>query len=102
MFFHDDESGQTLIGEAALSLALSDKDISVDTLLAQLRLFAENEISDLRLIQISDATHWLRCFRQPGQRNPPALYWLAGNDDDGEGKHAGDVVRLRPENDDDR
>lgn len=102
MFFHDDESGHNIIGEAALSLALSDKDISVNTLLAQLRLLAENETSDLRLMQISDASNWLRSFRRPGQRTRAAHPWLAGNNDGIEGKHSGVVVRLRPENDDER
>ncbi|KGT95133.1 hypothetical protein NG99_05775 [Erwinia typographi] len=102
MLFHDDELGHTIIGEAALSLALGDKDISVETLIEQLSLIAENETSDARLVQITDARNWLKSFRQPGQKYPSAWHWLTEAGSEGEISLSGDVVRFRPDNDDER
>ncbi|WP_376748126.1 hypothetical protein [Pantoea septica] len=102
VLFHNDEKGHAIIGEAVISLALGEKEISVETLIAELSRMAENETHAARLTAISEARRWLKSHQHHDIRDRSELHWLtvAGREDDG--KHSEDVIRLRPENDDER
>ncbi|MGE9552994.1 hypothetical protein ACQPT2_17680 [Erwinia amylovora] len=99
MLFHDDELGHTIIGEAALSLALGGKDINVEALIAELNLLAECETCETRLSQISDARSWLKSFNQPGKRNSLSGQWMMSEGHNSNVEHSGDVIRFRLKND---
>jgi len=54
-----DEKGYVIIGEAALSLALKEKDIEVTSLINELSRMAESSVSDERIYSIFEAKNWL-------------------------------------------
>ena len=80
MLIQDDEKGHVIIGEAALSLALGEREISVASLLIQLGHMAKAGGSHNRLAQIAEARNWLSSFSTPegAERNVPYLQTLAG------------------------
>lgn len=102
MLFHDDEKGYAVIGEAVISLALGEKEISVDTLIAELGLMAETETRAARLSDITEARRWLQGYRHQAIRHQSGPHWLTVADKDKDGRHSEDVIRLRPENDDEK
>jgi len=69
-----DEIGHVIIGEAALSLALSEKKISVHSLINELESMANAGGNDARLIAISEARTWLKSFDQPEHVVPHVPY----------------------------
>jgi hypothetical protein len=79
-----DGKGHVIIGEAALSLALGEREISVHSLISQLGHMAEAGGSDSRLTEISEARSWLKSFHEPEQavRHVPYLQTLAGLNDE--------------------
>lgn len=80
MLFRDDEKGHVIIGEAALSLALGEKEISIASLFTQLGFMAKSERNEDRLTKISEARSWLSSFKSPAvaQKQVPYLQTLAG------------------------
>ncbi|MEB6537105.1 hypothetical protein MXM51_21595 [Pantoea stewartii] len=66
MLLQNDEKGHVIIGEAALHLALADREINVSSLLNELRLMTTDHCSDDRRSRISEARSWLRAFITPG------------------------------------
>ena len=80
MLFRDDEKGHVIIGEAALSLALGEKEISIATLFTQLGCMAKSESNAKRLTQITEARNWLTSFESPtaALKQVPYLQTLAG------------------------
>ena len=80
MLIQDDEKGHVSIGEAALSLALGEREISVASLLSELGLMAKAGGSPDRLAKIADARRWLNSFSSPegAWRDVPYLQTLAG------------------------
>lgn len=64
MIISDEEKGHVIIGEAAVNLIFNREEISLETLLNELKVMAENEPSDERVIAISAARNWLKTFRQ--------------------------------------
>ncbi|NIF23990.1 hypothetical protein [Candidatus Pantoea multigeneris] len=84
MSIHNDGKGHVIIGEAALSLALSEKEISVRSLISELKHMAEAGGNDNRLTEISEARDWLKSFHEPEQavRHVPYLQTLAGLNDE--------------------
>ena len=80
MLFHNDDKGHIIIGEAALSLALSKKEISIATLLTELGYMERSTGNTGRLTQITAATSWLRSFDSPqsAEKHVPYLQTLAG------------------------
>jgi len=79
VLFQNDEKGHVIIGEAALSLALGEKEISIASLFTQLGYMAKSESNTDRLTQISEARHWLSSFKSPSvaQQQVPYLQTLA-------------------------
>jgi len=73
-----------IIGEAALSLALGEKEISVQSLIAELEHMVQAGDSDKRLAEISEARSWLKSFHEPEKavRRVPYLQTLAGLNDE--------------------
>ncbi|KAA8670867.1 MULTISPECIES: hypothetical protein [Pantoea] len=84
MSIQHDGKGHVIIGEAALSLALGKKKISVNTLIDELRHMKRAGGSDIRLSAISEAIGWLRSFDEPEQAaiHVPYLQTLAGLNDE--------------------
>ncbi|SFN21645.1 hypothetical protein SAMN05428971_0558 [Candidatus Pantoea varia] len=80
MLFQNDEKGHVIIGEAALSLALGEKEISIASLFTQLGFMAKSERNADRLTKISEARSWLSSFTSPAvaQQQVPYLRTLAG------------------------
>ena len=74
MSIQHDEIGHVIIGEAALSLALSEKKISVRSLINALESMASAGGSDARLIEISEARSWLKSFDKPEHVVPHVPY----------------------------
>ena len=84
MSIQHDGKGHVIIGEAALSLALSEREISIESLIAELGFMARAGGSNARLTEISEVTNWLRSFHEPEQafRHVPYLQTLAGLNDE--------------------
>jgi len=80
VLFQNDEKGHVIIGEAALSLALGEKEISIASLFTQLGFMAKSERNADRLTKISEARSWLSSFTSPAvaQQQVPYLRTLAG------------------------
>ncbi len=80
MLIQNDEKGHVIIGEAALSLALGEKEISIASLFTQLGLMAKSENNADRLEKIDKARNWLSSFTSPAvaQQQVPYLRTLAG------------------------
>ncbi|WP_286863992.1 MULTISPECIES: hypothetical protein [Pantoea] len=80
MLIQNDEKGHVIIGEAALSLALGEKEISIASLFTQLGLMAKSESNADRLEKIDKARNWLSSFTSPAaaQQQVPYLRTLAG------------------------
>jgi len=80
VLFQDDEKGHIIIGEAALSLALCRKEISVANLFSQLGLMSKSESNIDRLTQIAKARNWLMSFESPSvaEAQIPYLQTLVG------------------------
>ncbi|MGP2445860.1 hypothetical protein [Pantoea ananatis] len=80
VILQDDEQAHLIIGEAALQLALADREINIASLMNELRHMATDDCSDDRLSQISEARAWLRTFITPDNVMPsvPYLQTLAG------------------------
>jgi len=81
---HHEGKGHVIIGEAALSLALGEKEISVHSLIAELGHMAQAGGSDNRLTEISEARSWLKSFHEPEQavRYLPYLQTYANLNDE--------------------
>lgn len=99
MLFHDDEKGHVILGEAVFNLALEDKEISFETLIAELNLMAEQASCDSRLADVFAARSWLKQFRHSQVRTERGLHWLMTASQDESGKHNENVIRLRPDED---
>lgn len=80
MSIQHDEKGHVIIGEAALSLALREKEISVLALINELGHMMNAGGSDDRLSMISEVRCWLKSFETAEQavRQIPYLRTLAG------------------------
>ena len=59
MSIQHDEKGQGVLGEAALALALSEKEISLNTLIMQLSRMEAGCVTDERIQSIVKARNWL-------------------------------------------
>jgi len=80
VLIQNDEKGHVIIGEAALSLALGEKETSIASLFTQLGLMAKSESNADRLEKIDKARNWLSSFTSPAvaQQQLPYLRTLAG------------------------
>ncbi len=65
MSIQHDEKGQIVIGEAALALALSEREISLNTLIMQLSRMEVGCVTDERIQSIVKARNWLMSFEHP-------------------------------------
>ncbi|PWK94316.1 hypothetical protein C7431_11152 [Pantoea allii] len=74
----DEERGLVIIGEAALHLALTDREIDINSLMDQLKSMATVSCSDDRLCKIFEAISWLKKFISPGfeRQSVPYLHIL--------------------------
>ena len=87
MFCHDDDKGHVIIGQAAISLAMSGQEISVQSLIRELSLMAETEQSDRKLEEIFDARRWLQSFSRFQSREQAEQHWMTLTGPDDDGKH---------------
>ncbi len=80
MFIQDNEKDHVIIGEAALSLALSEREISVASLISELCKMAKAGGTTERLNKIAGAQRWLGHFSAHGvdTERVPYLQTLAG------------------------
>ncbi|ERM13459.1 hypothetical protein L585_13850 [Pantoea ananatis BRT175] len=67
----------TIIGEAALNLIAINQDVSVESLVDELKVMTRSEVDEARLSQLDDATKWLMGFRQIGSRLTSGRSWSA-------------------------
>lgn len=78
MFFSDKEKGNVIIGEAAFALILARQEVSVESLIQQLKVMAGTESDQSRLLKIEKAKAWLTDFRSVSNRKPAQIEWLVG------------------------
>jgi len=80
VLIQDDEKGHVIIGEAALHLALAEKEINVISLIGELGHMAANATCDKRLSDISEARSWLKKYAnlEHTEQSVPFLQTLAG------------------------
>lgn len=80
MLIQNNVKSHVIIGEAALSLALGDQQISVSSLICTLSRMAKTEKSENRLLKINEAKDWLQSFESPeyALKEVPYLQTLAG------------------------
>lgn len=67
----------TIIGEAALNLIAINQDVSVESLVDELKVMTRSEVDEARLSQLDDATKWLMGSRQIGSRLTLGTGWSA-------------------------
>lgn len=77
-----DEKGYVIIGEAALSLALKDLDITVPSIIRELTRMAEGSISDERIYSISEARNWLIQATERDVASVPYIKTILGLNDE--------------------
>jgi hypothetical protein len=80
VLIQDDVKGHVIIGEAALHLALAEKEINVISLIAELGRMAADVSCDERFGNISEARSWLKKYAKPrpAEQPVPFLQTLAG------------------------
>ncbi|QDY43911.1 hypothetical protein [Candidatus Pantoea soli] len=80
----EEGKGYVIIGEAALSLALSGRKISVQSLINELGQMAKAGISTVRQHDISEASSWLKSFTDQDEaiQHVPYLHTLADLNDE--------------------
>ncbi|WP_051937269.1 MULTISPECIES: hypothetical protein [Erwinia] len=69
MQFHNEMMSHSIIGEAAMNLALRNEEICVATLIRQLEIMHENASGELRAEQIVQARNWLRSYVNVSSRD---------------------------------
>ncbi|RAH27394.1 hypothetical protein [Pantoea agglomerans] len=74
MLTQDNGKGHVIIGEAALHLALADKEINIVSLIAELGQMAANVFSGERLSDISEARSWLKKYANHGPAEQPVPF----------------------------
>jgi len=79
-----DGKGYVIIGEAALSIALGQRVVSVHSLIDELDHMANAGGSEARLSEITKASAWLKSFEEPERavHQVPYLQTLAGLNDE--------------------
>ena len=70
----DEERVPVIMGEAALYLALIEREIDVSSLMEQLKSMATGSCSDDRLCKIFEAISWLKKFTSTGFKKQPMSY----------------------------
>ncbi|KQN55665.1 hypothetical protein GKQ23_12120 [Erwinia sp. E602] len=65
MYFSDEETGNVVVGEAAIHLIFNSEEVTLRSLIDTLREMAESEADDLRVMQIYKARKWLMGLREP-------------------------------------
>jgi len=80
VLFQNDEKGHAIIGEAAFSLALGEKEISIGSLFTQLGYMAKSDTDSVRLKHIFNAREWLKSFQsdEVTEKQVPYLQTLIG------------------------
>ncbi|WP_067436829.1 hypothetical protein [Duffyella gerundensis] len=76
MYISDEEKGNRLIGQAAMHLIFGRQDVTVSSLLAELKLMAENESDDDVLMQMHETRRWLAGYRCLSSLSPERAGWL--------------------------
>lgn len=71
MLLQDDAKGRVMIGEAVLRLALAGKEITVVSLVAELRRMAGDGSSADRQAELSAAVRWLQGYITAGHAEKP-------------------------------
>lgn len=69
-------TGHAVIGEAAVNLAVREKEINVDSLLAELHGMLRAEELSRRIDRINAAISWLSDFRTMGAHNGADQGWM--------------------------
>lgn len=65
MYFSEEETGNVIVGEAAIHLIFNSEEVTLRSLIETLREMAESEADDLRVMQIYQARKWLMGLREP-------------------------------------
>lgn len=96
--FSEDMTGNAVIGEAAVNLAVREQEINVDSLLTELNVMLRAEKISRRITRISAAIGWLRDFRTVGARGGAAQSWMLS---DAKDCSAGSEATIRLQADED-
>ena len=98
--YSEDMNGHAVIGEAAVNLAVREKEITVGALMAELKVMLKAEsLSGSRSQRISDAIGWLHDFRILSKREVVTERWML-HDADQPGAAAEAAILLRADNED--
>ncbi|WAT02117.1 hypothetical protein [Rouxiella chamberiensis] len=76
MFISDEAKGNTLIGEATINLIFNREEVTVNTLLRELKSMAESEDDENRLLLMHEVCRWLQGFCSLGSVKPERAGWL--------------------------
>lgn len=60
-----------------VSLAVAGLNITLESLIRELRTMAEGDVSDARIEEIFDARHWLQGLRRFGNLEKAELHWMS-------------------------
>ena len=98
--YSEDMTGHAIIGEAAVNLAVREQEITVDTLMTELKVMLKAEkLSDSRSRRISDAISWLHDFRAVSTREVETQGWMLP-DADKSGASGEATIRLQADSED--
>ena len=98
--YSEDMTGHAIIGEAAVNLAVREQEITVDTLMAELKVMLKaDNLSDSRSRRISDAIGWLHDFRAVSTREVETQGWMLP-DADKPGASGEATIRLQADSED--
>lgn len=83
---HEEETHEFMIGEAAVSLLFSRKDITIPALLDELNMMGNVEEDDDRLLAIWSARRWLLSRRKSSYPDTHYQDWLATSPGQADGR----------------
>jgi len=78
LFISDEAKGNKIIGEAATNLIFNREPITTANLIKQLKIMAEIEADEDRLLLMHETCRWLQGYISLSCRKPERAGWLDG------------------------
>ena len=76
MYISDEVKRNELIGEVTIRLIFSREEVTTDNLVSELKLMAENESDETRLLLMHEVRRWLLGYLGVGCLTPERAGWL--------------------------
>lgn len=80
MFISDEVKGNKMMGEAALNLLFNSEQVTTANLVKQLKMMAEIEADEDRLLLMHKTRRWLEGYISVSCRKPERAGWLENSE----------------------